>query len=374
MKQVFGIGLVASVAAYKPEVVSFQAVMDGGASGSIMKGLTGEGMMAVNNIPGFQQLKAETLVSASACAVASQGHEESVSMDFEDGTTRLSLATKKSNGVTHDVIGHNALAAECVAFEKNQAAFRSLVDEAVTGFLEQLDVAQGLHTSSRVLLANEDGTNEISSFSGLGQAGTQLEHFHTYMRSADNEKLRGTPTMDLHVDQGLMIALAPALMIENGKALDGAGHGFLVELTNGEIVEPDFTETDLFFMVGDGAKWVNEKLSKELRPTPHMVTMPTTEGMRSWYGRMVLPPKETFLSTVGSTFGNIQSVTEDSRHLAGAACSYGFELVSRNLQGCAEGEIMCWHQCMAVDCDDAICVYSDGSICVDDHGCDAVCP
>eukprot|EP00924_Labyrinthula_sp_SR-Ha-C_P002779 snap_masked-scaffold_13-processed-gene-6.52-mRNA-1 protein AED:1.00 eAED:1.00 QI:0/-1/0/0/-1/1/1/0/381 len=369
MKKAITLSVLGFAAAYEPVDISFTELKKGGATveQEILAGLTSEGLLSISNVPGFAELKKRALASASACALASKGMEDAFEFSFEDGTVRHTLASKTEGSEAQTVYGAEMTSPACVEFNNLEKEFRGVVDETVEAFLSQLDSAQGL-TGGRSLLSAEDGSNPMKSFMDIKQKGVQLEHFHTYVKP-DNEKLRGS-TLDVHVDQGFMIALTPALMVDGGKVLDGQGHGFMVQLSSGEIVEPNLENTDLLFMVGQGVEqWVNEKLSKELRATPHSMTMPSGDGVRSWYGRMILPGKESYLERQGKTFGEMQRQAQsrnlsERQDMASSACSYGFELVQRNLQDCASGEILCWHQCMAADCDDAVCISGNtGSEC-----------
>eukprot|EP00924_Labyrinthula_sp_SR-Ha-C_P008926 augustus_masked-scaffold_2-processed-gene-6.44-mRNA-1 protein AED:0.95 eAED:1.00 QI:0/-1/0/1/-1/1/1/0/393 len=356
---IISIALFSAANAFTPVTVDYTSLQAKGSNveQQMLEGLTSEGLFAVSGIPGFQSLKQQSLIAASRCALSARGSEKAFEFNFQDGTKRHSLAGKVEEGEVFDINGADLTSSECLEFSGVKEEFRSLIDEAMNLFIDNLDAAEKLDKVKRTLLETVDGKNNAESFKEIKSKGLQLEHFHTYVKPKVDGLRKEEVTMKLHVDQGLFIALTPALMIDGKveKIDTDSSHGFKVQLASGELVEPSLNNVDLLFMVGDGVKqWVNSKLEYKLRAVPHSMSMPVKEGLRSWYGRMVLPRKDAFLGN-GMTFNEIRAKAS-SRDLSqiedmqGKVCSYGFELVGRDLQEtCPIGEIWCWMQCMPLE-------------------------
>lgn len=298
---------------------------------------------------------------------------------------------KIEEGELGAVEGAEMTSPACEKFHDLQAEFRGVVSEVTEAFVDAVDRLQGAtneHGESlgRKLMADkaggvEDGVFEkhFESVRDILDQGTQLEHFHTYEKfhEASAASLLKQPeapySIDLHVDQGLFIALAPAMVLSGA---DSGDHGFYIELPSGEIVQPEFgSNNELVFMIGDGfAQWLNHKLDVPFRATPHAMAMPEAAGkntrlsIRSWYGRMVLPRASAFLESQGKTFGELKREFGDRNlHAESAltACSTGFTLATRQLaMQCPEGSVLCWAQCRPI----ATCSDTEEGKCMEDQG------
>ena len=109
-------------------------------------------------------------------------------------------------------------------------------------------------------------------------------------------------------------------------------------------------------------KRIKDSQEPSLFATPHALKIKTQQDLsmsRAWFGRMILPPQDAFVSSSDDhTFGQIRArainhFSTSSKSLPGIGCSSSeHELglhgssISRNLQECAEDELYCWFRCM----------------------------
>ena len=208
----------------------------------------------------------------------------------------------------------------------------------------------------------------FATIADVVQNGEHLEHFRSYQKVAQPSSLTSSSaslssamneTIELHVDQGLFLVFTPGRMYSTRKTDSPTiSSGFFIKDQQDAIVEVSFEEEDdLVFMIGDGFdQYVNDRLTKTLRPVPHSLIMsPQEEGemeTRAWYGRMVLPPFDAVHPSHGLTFGELReqmirstnNKTEETFHLG---CSG--EMMARDLGSvkCEGDSIYCWHRCMA---------------------------
>jgi len=149
----------------------------------------------------------------------------------------------------------------------------------------------------------------------------------------------------------------------------GISKGFYVRDSVGSEYELMLDESDdLVIMIGDGVNQViNSKLTKDksiksLHVTPHALSLNTQQDLtlsRLWFGRMMLLPKDAFVSSSDdTTFGQIrqnviQHFSTNNNSVLGIGCSssqlqIGLHGISssRDLQECAEDELFCWFKCM----------------------------
>ncbi|KAH8043410.1 hypothetical protein JL721_13146 [Aureococcus anophagefferens] len=158
-----------------------------------------------------------------------------------------------------------------------------------------------------------DGTTTYETVGDVAR-GDHLEHFHSYRREGDTgSDEAAAPAVDHHVDQGLFIAFTPSLTVGE----DAPGGVFSVELRDGSVADVDLDGCDdcVYFMLGDGVDQYVNDAALGLRAAPHALTM--FDGLdRSWYGLMVLPPRDALSPLHGgaATFGEVR----DRLRLGGA--------------------------------------------------------
>eukprot|EP00585_Thalassiosira_rotula_P012196 CAMPEP_0196141868 /NCGR_PEP_ID=MMETSP0910-20130528/10682_1 /TAXON_ID=49265 /ORGANISM="Thalassiosira rotula, Strain GSO102" /LENGTH=734 /DNA_ID=CAMNT_0041403097 /DNA_START=133 /DNA_END=2337 /DNA_ORIENTATION=+ len=342
----------------------------------LMDGLTHDGILSITDIPSFKETKKAVMSHLHAC-IMSVG-DDVPTQRFPDGTIRRSFATS-----TNRVDGpqplktldhYKALAGDhgsesCARFRTHLSAFRSSVDRVTMQFAESLSAAMGA-LLPKPLVSPRNGVSNAGEYEDIKKVvdgGEHLEHFHSYQKAG----AAGEETIEFHTDQGLFIAFTPGLIVSSNPSLDvELSDGFYVQGSDGEKILMQFTgDDDLVFMMGDGVnQFINDKLTdgkKALQATPHALTVPALEDVskaRVWYGRMVLPPMDAFIPSMGSTFGETRQVLVDSSPTGdmplGVGCSSpnmkAFIDTSRNLDGeeeepkCPDDELFCWFRCMAL--------------------------
>eukprot|EP00924_Labyrinthula_sp_SR-Ha-C_P006640 snap_masked-scaffold_29-processed-gene-0.0-mRNA-1 protein AED:1.00 eAED:1.00 QI:0/-1/0/0/-1/1/1/0/567 len=365
---------------YQPQTVNYGKFSVGNKESvnKIRRALTTEGIFTLREIPGYIDLRKKVLLAASECAVhVDREIYPSGETLMEDNSKRLTLAAKASEGILRamDTSLADYTHFSCVKFNKVENKFRLLMSQVVEDLAGIFDEVAGT-VFDRELLFDTQEQLHYESIEQVIADGTQLEHFHTYIPSVDSLSM---PALSLHVDQGLFIVLAPALLLSSNVASSGLGFnhltaaskradesGFFIERSNGEIAKVDFEADDLVIMMGDGMhKWLNT----DFRPVPHSMVLPKVihgeRVYRSWYGRMVLPKSSVEIPSTGKTFGELQQEMKSSTLSAeqqslNHVCSENHILNARNLQDCRSGTILCWTQCMEIpECSDnqeAVCV------------------
>lgn len=295
------------------------------------------GLLAVE-VPGLGHIRRRALLDSHKCAA-----ETKAGIELADGTVRKSIA----GSISRD--GLQPLDTSCAALDVSAEPLRDAVFQTALAFGGRLDGLVGEHR--RPLLAGREATYE--TVGDVVARGDHLEHFHSYRREGDTGSGEAAaPAVDHHVDQGLFIAFTPSLTVGE----DAPGGVFSVELRDGRVADVDLDGCDdcVYFMLGDGVdQYVNDE-ALGLRAAPHALTM--FDGLdRSWYGLMVLPPRDALSPLHGgaATFGEVR----DRLRLGGAGdlagvvgCSGGAETtVRRELAStaqCAGDELYCWYRCM----------------------------
>ena len=334
---------VAAERSFQPASVSFQqlALPNKAVMKVVEDALAEVGVLVVTEIPGFAGQRKTTLGEAAECVQAMDADDDDY-LDLHtemmpDGTKRLSVVAQTKWDSSVALKGLHG--EKCRRFARDVAPFRETVTSVSKIFCERLDEVLGTGFTTKLFRDVQTNTF-MRSMTDIMRKGIQLEHFHTYNRNEDST----LNTLDLHTDHGLFIAVAPALI-----ASGGPDHGFLIQLNSGEIVRLELQdENALMFILGDGmSNWIAPATGVSLRPTPHIVQVPTND-IRSWYGRMFLPPSSAFVETKGTTFGAIR---QEMRRALGddvsfSVCTDGYELFTRDLaSGCETNEILCWGEC-----------------------------
>lgn len=353
------VACAASQRSFEPASVSFQelALPNKNVMRQIERALTDVGVLVVSNIPGFERQREATLVEASDCVhfmeADVEDHAGLHTQLMPDGTKRLSLVTQTKGDELAAIEGLSG--EKCRRFAHDAVEFRETVSSVSKIFVERLDEVLGTGISTN-LFRDVSTDSFINSMAEVMRTGIQLEHFHSYSRGEDTS----LNTLDLHTDHGLFIAVAPALS-SSGQP----DRGFFLQLKSGELVKPEIKDgNSLMFILGDGmSNWITPVTGVALRPAPHMVKVPAHE-VRSWYGRMFLPPSSAFLEKEGKTFGAVRTelrraLDEDVSY---SVCTDGYELFTRDLaDGCGANEILCWGECRS----SPSCNAGDAPACID---------
>jgi len=360
---------------FYPHVVSYDELRSDSPSG-FHDALTTTGLVAVSNIPDFENMRRDMLKYAHQCL---QHLPDDIAREhlFEDGTERRSLAlTTADEYIPSRLPNHNGFK-ECSGLQEKQHRFRQTVNDVARAFARALDLS--LEVDGEPLLHTDIEEQEpYKNIQDVFQRGEHLEHVHSYHLPVQRQDSQ-QKTMEFHTDQGLCIAFTPALLLRSDGALRGsdratAGH-FHVQLRDGTRAEVDFRDAELVFMLGDGVnQFVNPRINAgpDLRAVPHALTMPrhAENEWRLWYGRMFMAPKDGISEDHQMTYGEIRDlmtkawVTEDKHQapqlsLGCSASQQAHELrelseappcssgARRRCSGsCANNQKQCWFRCM----------------------------
>lgn len=350
---IFGCGI--AELSFRPFSISYYDLNEGSFSeAELEKELIRTGLVTINQIPRFQDLRKMVLGSAGVCASQSKAAKSTV---LEDGSIVTTLAaTTTING--QDSFGnHNTDA--CASFDASSTEFRSLVSNVSDVFVSQIS---SIFTplSNQTFLKSK--SRSYSTIQAIAEQSHKLEHFHSYFSTAENNSFK--PTLDFHTDQGLLLAFIPALLVSSdGTNSDNSGKLY-IKLLDGTVTLVDFGDSNvLAFMLGEGVNQVfNRKLpaSRQLRAVEHAMHMPvhSAQQARIWYGRMYLPPADAISEEHGITYGKLRSLLIDAAvgrsdsTTAAKALSMGCsrQRRARQLQeeDCGEDTLFCWMTCMPI--------------------------
>ena len=247
--------------------------------------MTGLGAVALTGVPDYESARRAALEPLPSCLTAAHAAGElaaSAAIMMPDGINRLSLGVASTRGLAPPLpsAGGCGPAAE---------RLRWAVDSASLALFRSLDAAiaaAGSEGAAPPPLMDVAGGGAYRTLAALAHAGEHLEHLHAYLPSASHPHPyenplyserptdetppgRGSnvtaaakqsapmpPTMALHVDNGLFIAMTPGLMVgmndgstdieagARGGAEVGAqaganagGSGLFLSLPHGEVVQ-----------------------------------------------------------------------------------------------------------------------------------------
>ncbi|GLE03166.1 hypothetical protein PINS_up012045 [Pythium insidiosum] len=244
-----------------------------------------------------------------------------------------------------------AITAVCPEYAPALKAFSDVVNDAAVQVARALDHHQhSLNASS-----------SAESLAQLLSSAEHLDHFHAYSSPAHASNVRddSTLSLDLHTDNGVVIFMTtPAFYALSGSkkptrvARDAivsgpnASAGLLIQPPNrpDSIVQPILHDDELIVMIGEGFRsWLPSKLSTRLQlpAVVHGMQMPSFspslgQTSRSWFGKMLLFPKDRVMRNTGMTFGEyatratkyVVGVEEDSSRFSSVACPPASKLVA----------------------------------------------
>lgn len=235
---------------FEPPAIALSSLVSGNAAAALAEALGGDGIVQVIGIPGYASLRLAVLTHARECDGFVQPHE------FADGTVRTSIASRTVPGPGGRQPFELPDTAPCALLAKALDPFRAVVDDATRTFSASLSSLIGVDAP---LLSTPDGAHDFATFSDVVASGDHLEHLHKYdarVRAAKTASA-GEPTLELHTDQGIFIAFAPAL--------ETSQSAFLVQRASGERAAAVFRDDALVFMLGHGAEAI-----LHLKVSPHL--------------------------------------------------------------------------------------------------------
>eukprot|EP00808_Paulinella_micropora_P006331 g589.t1 len=354
---------------------------DGQTRQQLLEALESSGMLSVTDIPSFASLRPAVLAAAHRCS--STQHDRVKTSVFPDGTARRTLALPAAlpnSGISSLPLQElSSLNADCTEFARLAADFRQLLDTVSMGFARVLSEAVAVRVGPAYSLLYQRPADSAAAAAAyrtiedIVVAGAHLDHFHSYSSakaaaSGQDEQPRA-PTIEMHTDQGLFIAVAPALMVAaaSGQPNGHTAGRFLAQLPQSKEAQEVLLNGDaLFLMMGDGVdQFVNGALrsagGRPLLAVPHALVMPDSSQAepeaRVWFGRMYLPPDDAVHPQAGVSFGKLKTLLNNQPN-EGSAESSASALLS---MGCSDGktvrrvmtadacnptnQIYCWFRC-----------------------------
>ncbi|GBG28839.1 High affinity copper uptake protein 1 [Hondaea fermentalgiana] len=357
------------------EQVTFDALLTDVDGSSIRRAVVRDGVFQVTQVPSLKALRQKTFAELVQC-MESMGSGVP-SYFLADDTIRRTFVAAIEHGQRHDFnlashFGASTLSTECVAFEKSAAALRELISRVSTLVFAQIDALCGTRQGGEHFALHASGEPYATAQSFL-HAGVHLEHFHAYQANCTGSST--APALEMHTDAGLFIALLPSAFVDARTGIPvndvAPGLGFLIQDAQGVVGRPALAEDGdvILFMIGQGMTELADRCVP-MRPVPHALVMQPAcmlgDVVRTWYGRMFLPPADGINEYTQRTFGEDlkirTSATLQASESFPAGCAHAYNssdvVMARDLaDACGDGEFYCWHQCMA---------YSDDSGCTDD--------
>jgi hypothetical protein len=295
-----------------------------------------DGILTVNDIPGFASLRRRVMPGVSACGANATSARVT---NFSDGTSRRTVAaitngfqSSEALNLIYDAANEASCSEDLLA---DVDSFRELVSSVSRAFVARLGESFPSKDGSPMLQSADPASDPFDDISSLVAAGDHLEHFHAYSRgdrSPSGDNTASSETIDLHADQGMFIMSTPGIVVDLSQTPpatvnDESPGSFLIERRDGTIVECDFGFDDdvLVIMLGDGIDAiVNPKMPDGvvLRSAPHAMRMPDlSSGLaRSWYGRMFLPPSNAVHDeSTGISYGQMREMAIDSVRAGGGS-------------------------------------------------------
>jgi hypothetical protein len=272
--------------------------------------LTTSGTVQISGIPKFEQARKDALENAASCL---KTHENSAGKRImDDGSIRLSSGAMTTNGQRGQMSVNSC--------SEQSETLRSIIDSVSRQIFLSLDTYIS-EISFKLKTEKSSVKKELSlslimepsyhSFSDLISYGNHLEHLHAFYPSSSEEQSTSKndfiPTLDFHTDNGLMIAMTTGYYQTptSSSPFPSSQNGLYMMLPDGKKVKAEMSDSSLILLVGEGGmNWFAPVLDgKPLRAVPHalIVDLPVKDS-RSWFGKMLLPPGNAYLSKEKMTY------------------------------------------------------------------------
>jgi hypothetical protein len=280
----------------------------------IVDALAEEGILAIQNIPGFKQIRRNALSRVGE--VTSKQHETVTTKVLPDGTKRRTLATEFAAGQAREKFSAK-ISTESIEDKLEELdSLQTAVDEVAGRVSVALDSALQVKDPffhDRAFQSTSGKSGESwDSFGDIMHGGSYLEHVHSY--ASDSVKHADAPSaLEYHTDAGLFILFTPALYSDDVhdrlekpadfrfKDRQGNEHAIIVQQSAGNSAALDsvtqrgaltvhtVAPDTIILMVGQGSEqYLNAHLDKTsssggraLRAVPHSLTV-TNAGQRNW--------------------------------------------------------------------------------------------
>ncbi|KAL4118746.1 hypothetical protein PRIC2_011068 [Phytophthora ramorum] len=290
------------------------------------------GIVALQNVPNYAQLRQEYLRTAANCAVQAQhkGAEFLLHRQLRDGTNRYTVSLESGHQLSDTLAQSQELLATCPEYVQIHSAFSAAVELAVASVGSALDATQ------KFQVVAEQGAVAMTARQLMDES-VHLDHFHAYEAAAGRRSLESDAeinvadmSLELHTDNGLLIAMSAPEYFQvssSGELLheetQGQDAGLFIQTADGEIVRPVLEADELILMLGSGIDdWI--KTTPPLRSVLHGMRYPRTVSvvdgdkqgnklLRSWFGKMILLDAHQVMDNTGMTFG--QYANQTTRYL-----------------------------------------------------------
>ncbi|GAB9472386.1 hypothetical protein Gpo141_00009565, partial [Globisporangium polare] len=315
---------------------------DASTTDALITQLETAGIVSIRNIPFYKQAREQYLKVATECVnslPAKSSNGGLMHKVLQDGTERFTISTKAQ----YHNPGIAITSVDCAEYLPKLQVFSALIDEVAVQFAKTLDAA------------SFSASGETDSLETIVKTAEHLDHFHEYTSAAtangatDSEAL----SLNLHTDNGIMIFMsAPEFYaLQEGQApvninastmLSGPTQsaGLLTYLpTTDEVKQPVLERDELVVMIGEGLRaWTTA--SHNFPAVLHGMKMPTFSSklgqvVRSWFGKMILMPKDRVIKDSSMTYGEYANKTtdyvvgaSDASTFSNSACPPAMELVA----------------------------------------------
>jgi hypothetical protein len=367
---IVAVSAIVGVSAFVPQRISYSRLMamadntDNDATMAIRDALSDTGILSITGLGGSSS---DWMQIQQECLLRTASTSSSATSTLGDGSVRQTVAKQTIAGF----VEHDLPCPDLVAATHNFRAATDQVVDQVAKVLDQvffIDNTQD-HGSTPTPPLLSTNTKTLHTISDIVREGEQLEHFHGYTTTnADHDatimatiSTPNTPTLELHTDEGLLLAFTPARWIMT-TGTGGTGQAFSfdnmkkdksfqVKLPNGSVepLELSLEEDDLIILLGEGVNvYVNPHVDiagEKLRAVPHSLHLNGNDrndnggipegATRLWYGRMVLPPPTTVVHAA--------PLHQDKDPLVESATTR--QLQDSVASDCDATDVFCWHRC-----------------------------
>ena len=329
MASAMPVNLADRVPAFDVPTFDYETLPFGNTPHDVLDALKKDGIISIDNVPSYAQVRRSYLEVAAACAVSA----EEVNAEFllhntlKDGTKRYTISTASGQDANTTSTRTDAV---CPGYQNVYNAFSSLLELVVLHVATTLDATD---------FTTKDGYGQTISTRKLVTDAVRLDHFHAYQATSQSERRRLSTTsatssskdddytVELHEDNGMFIVFAtPAFYkVSNNGARrtfetvsasgeDDSESGLIIQTHDGRRVRPVLKPDQVTLMLGTGYNlWV--QASPQLPAVMHAVRMPEVEStskqrvLRAWFGKMTLLPSYHRMLKASMDFDMYANVT-----------------------------------------------------------------
>ena len=284
-------------------------------------------------MPNFENIHCETFENYASCLLTSSSASTRYNNNdannsketdtynvfdttMNDGTQRRSIGSLVNKGdkspMKHTCLQHTEV-----------DELRSLILLGTRQLMLALDSVRSLTSptihNTEAMGHNSDDFDYVMKpyrrYQDLFDNGEHLEHIHLYYNNtedtgdkhhssllASNDDAQAHPTMNMHTDAGIFIAMTSGYYTNEHQA--NPHDGLYIKLPSDEVVRVQSGLGEVIIMIGEGGQhWLRSRLGQTFRAVPHLLSLHLDEpgATRAWYGLMVLPPSDAHMPHVHTT-------------------------------------------------------------------------